>query len=60
MLTDITLSQNYHIIVLPYKKDQAAYLYENDLIKAAKIFPILSSREDVYNWGIKYLEPKSN
>ena len=59
-MNKITLSDNFFIIVLRYKKDYAAYLFEQELIKAAKIFPILSSREDVYNWGIKYLEPKSN
>jgi hypothetical protein len=57
-MNKITLSENYFIIVKGYKKDLAAYLFEEKIIKAAKVFPKKAEREKIYNWGMKYLESK--
>jgi hypothetical protein len=54
-MNKITLSDNFFIIVLRYKKDYAAYLFEQELIKAAKIFSIKTEREEIQKWGLKYL-----
>lgn len=54
-MNKITLSDNFFIIVLRYKKDYAAYLFEQKLIKAAKIFSINTEREEIQKWGMKYI-----
>ena len=54
----ISLSDTYYIIVKKYKKDLAAYLFEEKIIKAAKVFPKKAELEKIYNWGMEYLESK--
>jgi hypothetical protein len=57
-MNKIILSENYFIIVKKYKKDLAAYLFEEKIVKAAKIFLKKEEREKIYNWGMAYLESK--
>ena len=59
-MNKITLSDSFFIIVLRYKKDYAAYLFEQELIKAAKIFPINTEREEIQKWGMKYIINNQN